>query len=117
VGRDAVHAIYRAWRRIADSYGAGRVFVAEAVATRSQRLAHGSARTSWHTAFNFDFPEVALAAEALRTVIGRSLAVLRTVGAPATWVLSKHDETRRMTRVGRAHTGVRGPRYEGGRTD
>jgi hypothetical protein len=39
---------------------------------------------------------------------------LAAVGAPATWVLSNHDETRHVTRYGRAHTGVTTPMRDQG---
>ena len=42
----------------------------------------------------------------LRRVIDESLAALEPVGAPATWVFSSHDETRHVTRFGRAFTGA-----------
>ena len=46
-----------------------------------------------------------------RTACGRSststLAALGAVGAAPTWVLSNHDETRHVTRYGRARTGIR----------
>ncbi|MEU0247342.1 hypothetical protein ABZ192_24050 [Streptomyces sp. NPDC006235] len=59
-----------------------------------------------HTAFNFDFLKCPLEANKLREVIDRSITSLATVGAPATWVLSNHDETRHVTRYGRADTGA-----------
>jgi alpha-glucosidase len=110
---EGVHEIYRAWRRLADRYGADRVFVAEAVVTRSDRLARYVRSDELHTAFNFDFLKCPWQADALRRLIDRSLAALHAVGAPATWVLSDHDETRHVTRYGRADTGVSGPTYEG----
>ena len=41
---------------------------------------------------------------ALREAIDRRSAAHAPVGAPATWVLSSHDETRHVTRYGRADT-------------
>src|SRR5829696_666027 len=46
-------------------------------------------------------------ADALRTVIDETFDALGAVGAPATWVLSSHDETRVVTRYGRADTAAR----------
>ena len=110
---DTVHEIYRAWRELADSYGVDRIFVAEAVVTSSDRLARYVRPDELHTAFNFEFLKCPWQADALRAVIDDSLAALRAVRAPATWVLSNHDETRHVTRFGRADTGLCGPRAEG----
>ncbi|XUL93927.1 glycoside hydrolase family 13 protein [Streptomyces galilaeus] len=106
--RDGVHDIFRDWRAIADSYPDPRVFVAEAH-VRPGRLAGYLRPDELHTAFNFDFLKCPLQADELRTVIDRSITDLAGVGAPATWVLSNHDETRHVTRYGRAHTGVTAP--------
>jgi len=46
-------------------------------------------------------------AATVRGVIDRTLAELRDVGAPATWVLSNHDVTRHPTRFGGGAAGLR----------
>jgi alpha-glucosidase len=46
-------------------------------------------------------------------VIDASLAALEPVGAPATWVLSSHDETRHVTRFGRARTAAATMGFDG----
>jgi alpha-glucosidase len=115
--RDDVHDIFRSWRVIADSYPDPRVFVAEAH-VRPGRLADYLRPDQLHTAFNFDFLKCALEADKLREVIDRTITDLAKVGAPATWVLSNHDEARHVTRYGRAHTGVTTPmRDQGHSTD
>jgi alpha-glucosidase len=115
--RDGVHDIFRNWRAIADSYPAPRVFVAEAH-VRPGRLPDYLRPDKLHTAFNFDFLKCALEADKLREVIDRTITDLAKVGAPATWVLSNHDEARHVTRYGRAHTGVTTPmRDQGHPTD
>ncbi|WP_443047070.1 glycoside hydrolase family 13 protein [Streptomyces sp. NBC_00267] len=106
--RDGVHDIFRSWRAVADGYPDPLVFVAEAH-VRPGRLAHYLRPDELHTAFNFDFLKCALEADKLREVIDRTITDLAKVGAPATWVLSNHDETRHVTRYGRAHTGVTTP--------
>jgi alpha-glucosidase len=103
--RHGIHDIFRSWRSIADSYVDRRVFVAEAH-VRPGRLADYLRPDELHTAFNFDFLKCPLEADRIRKVIDRSITDLASVGAPATWVLSNHDETRHVTRYGRAHTGV-----------
>lgn len=107
--RDGVHDIFRTWRAIADSYPNPRIFVAEAF-VRPARLAQYLRPDELHTAFNFDFLKCPLHAQPLRDVIDRSIAGLVTVGAPTTWVLSNHDETRHVTRYGRAQNRVSDPR-------
>ncbi|WP_030982900.1 glycoside hydrolase family 13 protein [Streptomyces sp. NRRL S-1813] len=99
--RDEVHAIYRAWRRVADEFPGERSFVAEAWADTPDRLAAYVRPEGLHTAFNFDFLMTSWDATALREVIDRSLGTLGSVGAPATWVLSNHDVVRHPSRFGR----------------
>jgi alpha-glucosidase len=102
---EEVHDILRRWRRIGDSYEGGRLFVTEAVVNGPERLSRYVRPDEMHTSFNFDYLTSPWDARALRAVIDASLAALEPVGAPATWVLSSHDETRHATRFGRAHTG------------
>ncbi|MFI0776959.1 glycoside hydrolase family 13 protein [Streptomyces sp. NPDC021212] len=111
--REDIHAIFRSWRAIADSYPDPRVFVAEAH-VRPGRLADYLRDDELHTAFNFDFLKCPLEAHRLREVIDRSITYLAAVGAPATWVLSNHDETRHVTRYGRPYTGVTAPMRDEG---
>jgi alpha-glucosidase len=103
---DEVHDILRRWRRIGDSYPGDRVFVTEAVVNGPERLSRYVRPDEMHTSFNFDYLTAPWDAAALRGVIDGTLAALRPVGAPATWVLSSHDETRHVTRFGRAYTGA-----------
>lgn len=98
--QDAVHDIYRSWRKILDSYPGQRIAVAEAWASTPARLARYIAPDELHQAFNFDFLEAAWSADAMRTVIDDSLAAAGLVGAPTTWVLSNHDKQRHVTRLG-----------------
>ncbi|TFV83003.1 glycoside hydrolase family 13 protein [Blastococcus sp. CT_GayMR20] len=103
---DGVHDILRRWRRIGDSYPGDRVFVTEAVVNGPERLSRYVRPDEMHTTFNFDYLTAPWDAGALRRVIDGTLAALAPVGAPATWVLSSHDETRHVTRFGRASTGA-----------
>ncbi|WP_091058576.1 glycoside hydrolase family 13 protein [Micromonospora humi] len=102
--QDGVHDVYRAWRRIADSYPGERALVGEVWLPDRQRFAHYLRPDELHTAFNFDFLGCAWDATALRESIDGTLAAHAPVGAPATWVLSNHDVTRHVTRYGRADT-------------
>ena len=98
---DAVHDVLRRWRRLGDQYVPDRLFVAEAVVNGPERLSRYVRPDEMHTAFNLDYLRAPWDATSLRTVIDATLAALAQVGAPATWVLSSHDETRHVTRFGR----------------
>ncbi|MEU6084454.1 glycoside hydrolase family 13 protein [Streptomyces sp. NPDC047108] len=99
--RDEVHEIYRSWRRVADAYEHRPVFVAEAWTGSPERLARYVREDELHTAFNFDYLTCPWRPDSLRRIIDRSLDVLGSVGAPATWVLSNHDVVRHLSRFAR----------------
>jgi alpha-glucosidase len=103
---DGVHDILRRWRTLGDSYGGDRLFVTEAVVNGPERLSRYVRPDEMHTSFNFDYLTSPWEPNALRQVVDGTLAALEPVGAPATWVLSSHDETRHVTRFGRAYTGA-----------
>jgi len=103
---DAVHEILRRWRRIGDGYAGDRVFVTEAVVNGPERLSRYVRPDEMHMSFNFDYLRCPWEPAALRTVVDATLAALEPVGAPATWVLSSHDETRHVTRFGRGTGGL-----------
>jgi alpha-glucosidase len=111
VDRDEVHEVYRAWRRIADSYPGDRVLIGEVwlpdVARTTRYLRPGELQT----VFNFDFLRCPWDGAELRSVIDATLASHTRVGAPATWVLSNHDVIRNVTRYGRADTSFDRPGY------
>jgi alpha-glucosidase len=98
---DGVHDILRRFRALADSYDGDRVFVTEAVVNGPERLSRYVRPDEMHTSFNFDYVRVTWDAARVRAVVDASLAALAPTGAPATWVLSSHDETRHVTRFGR----------------
>ncbi len=97
--QDGVHDVYRAWRRVLDSYDGDRMMVAEAWVHPPERLARYVRADEMHQAFNFDFLQSSWDAEQLRGVVERVLAENERVGAPATWVLSNHDVVRHTTRL------------------
>lgn len=99
--QDAVHEIYRGWRRLADTYDPPRMFVAEAWVPDNERLARYLRPDELHTAFQFDFLRAPWRADRLRAVIDDSLASAAAVGATSTWVLSNHDVVRHVTRYAR----------------
>ncbi len=101
---DDVHSIFRRWRALGDAYEGDRVFVAEAVVSSAERLSHYLRSDELHSAFNFQYMKSAWDAGVLRDVVEETLAALAPVGAPATWVLTSHDEVRPVTRYGRRTT-------------
>ncbi|KQW52875.1 alpha-glucosidase [Nocardioides sp. Root1257] len=104
VDREDLQGIYRAWRRVAESYGPDRVLIGEIWLPDAERFARYLRPGVLHSAFNFDYLASPWEAAALRRSIEQTLAVHESVGAPATWVLSNHDVTRPVTRYGRADT-------------
>ncbi|KIF70175.1 alpha-glucosidase, partial [Streptomyces sp. AcH 505] len=96
--QDGVHEIYRDWRVLLDSYAGERIAVAEAWTSTVGRTANYVRPDELHQAFNFQYLSAPWRAGELREVIDLSLAAMRPVGAPTTWVLSNHDVTRHATR-------------------
>ncbi|TPG17389.1 glycoside hydrolase family 13 protein [Pedococcus bigeumensis] len=101
---DTVHDIFRRWRAIAETYDGDRVFVAEAVVSSPERLAHYLRPDEMHTAFNFPYLKGPWEAGPLREVIDDTLSSFAPIGVPSTWVLTSHDEIRPVTRYGRTTT-------------
>ncbi|WP_417221343.1 glycoside hydrolase family 13 protein [Arthrobacter sp.] len=99
-GRPGVHAIYRRWRDILAEYDGDRILCAEANAHPVDAVADWVRPDEMHQAFNFPYLNTGWDAPALRAVIDRSLAAFDAVGAPSTWVLSNHDVSRHVTRLG-----------------
>jgi len=108
--QDGVHEIYRAWRRILNSYnpiGApgysgdnDRILCAEAWVDSQERIARYLRADEMHQAFNFEFLQTQWRPGDLREVITASFAAADSVGAPTTWVLSNHDVVRHASRLG-----------------
>jgi alpha-glucosidase len=94
-----VHDIYRAWRRVADSYDPPRVFCGEVVVATPESHSMYLRPDELHTAFNFHYLRSRWEAAHLREVIDHSLETAAQVGAPCTWVLSNHDIRRHATRL------------------
>jgi alpha-glucosidase len=99
--RPGVFDIYAEWRTVADSYDPPRVFVAEAWVSSAERLGEYLRPGLLHTAFDFDAVRAPWKAVELRRTISSSLEAHDRVGAPVVWVLSNHDITRHVTRLGR----------------
>ncbi|MFJ4677495.1 glycoside hydrolase family 13 protein [Kitasatospora sp. NPDC088783] len=101
---DAVHEVYRSWRKITDSYPDDRVFVGEVWLPTPEQFARYLRPDELHSAFNFEFLCCAWEHDAVRDVVDGTLAAHARVGAPPTWVLSNHDTIRHATRYGREDT-------------
>ena len=101
--RPEVHDVYRAWRRIADSYVGTRIFVGELWVSPAS-LKRYLRSDELHTGFNFPYLMAPWQATELRAIIDSTLALHAEVGAPPTWVLGNHDVTRVVTRYGREVT-------------
>lgn len=99
--REALHDIFRSWRRLADSYSPPRVLVAEAWLDNAYRLVRYLRPGELHTAFNFDFLASPWLPDAMRAMIDETVQAHESVGAAATWVLSNHDVARHVSRYAR----------------
>jgi alpha-glucosidase len=97
IDRDDVHDIYRAWRRIADSYPGERVLIGEIWLPDAARLARYTRPDELHSVFNFPYLSCPWDAGALREAIDAT-------PSPPTWVLSNHDVDRHVSRYGRQDT-------------
>ncbi|MDQ6650320.1 MAG: glycoside hydrolase family 13 protein [Actinomycetota bacterium] len=95
-----VHAVYRRWRLVLDSYPGERMAVGEVWVYDDEALARYVRPDELSMAFNFRLLRADWSAAELRDAIDHSIAAMSGVGAPATWVLSNHDVTRHVTRYG-----------------
>lgn len=97
--RDAVHAIFEAWRRVFNEYEPPRNAVAEAWVPAPRRVLYAR-KSELGQAFNFDLLEAPFEPSEFRTIISQNLAMAEQSGASTTWVLSNHDVIRHATRYG-----------------
>ncbi|MGY1670854.1 glycoside hydrolase family 13 protein [Geodermatophilus sp. SYSU D00710] len=102
-----VHEVYRAWRRVLDGYPGERTAIGEAWVADTAAMARYVRPDELHQVFDFAFLQASWTADALRAAVIRSLAAVRQVGAPATWVLNNHDVSRTVTRFGGGAAGLR----------
>lgn len=98
-GQDAVHEVYRDWRKILEEYEGHRALAAEAWLPTAERTAQWVRPDEMHQAFNFPYLSTEWNAADLREVIDVSLRAFPGVGAPSTWVLSNHDVVRHASRL------------------
>ncbi|MGW3248085.1 glycoside hydrolase family 13 protein [Streptomyces sp. NPDC001070] len=113
--QEELHPLFRTWRRLLDTHPAPpgavspgqRVMVAEAAVFDPARLARYVSPGEMQQAFNFAFLECPWDGAEMRAVVERSVASMRAVGAPVTWVASSHDAIRPVTRYGGGPRGLR----------
>jgi alpha-glucosidase len=97
--------VYRAWRRVLDSYDGDRMAVAEAwtdSAEATARYVRPTSSTRPSTSSGCSRPGRPRFADVIR----ESLAAVRPVGASPTWVLSNHDVARHTTSYGGGPRGL-----------
>ena len=104
---DAVHDVYRGWRRVLDGYDGDRMMVGELWVATPERLVRYLRPDELQTAFNFDLTLAGWDAKAMRTAIEEYDAAHQEVRATSTWVLSNHDVVRHVTRYGGGAVGLR----------
>jgi alpha-glucosidase len=97
--RPEVHDVIRRWRQLADSYETPRILLGETPVETLEALAefYGGNNDELHLAFNFPFINAALEADAMRTIVEGTEAVLPPGAWPA-WTGSNHDMSRLATR-------------------
>lgn len=98
-GNEGVHAIYREWRKVVDSYPGDRILCAEAFVEPLSEMSKWVRPDEMMQAFNFPYLVTRWDPKRLRAVIDESLRAFGAVGAPSTWVLSNHDQVRHATRL------------------
>lgn len=95
--QEEVHAIYRRWRALADSYPAPRLLVGE-VNLDPVRAARYVRPGELHQAFAFGLLTAPWAAAGWARVGAELLAARPPGGGPVTWVTENHDVVRTPTR-------------------
>ncbi len=97
--RPEAHDILRRWRGIADTYDPERLLIGETNVEKLPALAafYGDGHDELHGGFNFVFINAPLEADALRSVVEQTEALLPD-GAWPIWTGSNHDVSRLATR-------------------
>lgn len=97
--REEVHDVYRAWRRLADSYAPPRVLVGE-VNLAADRMVRYVRPDELHQAFAYVLWAAPWDADAIGGIVAELLDARVAGGAPVTWVVENHDVVRTPTRYG-----------------
>ncbi|WP_291048541.1 alpha-amylase family glycosyl hydrolase [Herbiconiux sp.] len=104
--QDAVHEVYRHWRRVADSYSPGRLLVGE-VNLEPIRSARYTRPDELHQTFAFAFAKLDWDAATWVSVGGHLEEVRQSTGSAPSWALENHDIVRTATRFGGGALGRR----------
>jgi len=97
--QEGVHDIYRAWRKIFDSYPGDRMAVAEAWVSPASRIARYVRHDELQNSFNFEMLTTLWKPAEIRKKIDHSIEALAEVGAPTSWVFNNHDVVRSVDRL------------------
>jgi alpha-glucosidase len=97
--QDAVHDVYRHWRRIADEYDPPRLLVGE-VNLEPARAARYTRPDELHQTFAFAFARLGWSAEEWVSVGVEIETIRRQLGADPSWALENHDLVRTPSRFG-----------------
>ena len=98
--QESVHEIFRAWRKILESYPGDRAMCGEAYVLPLKKMALWVRPDEFHQTFNFRFLDAGWDKAALVSAINESFEAFDEVGAPSTWVLNNHDVIRHVSRFG-----------------
>jgi alpha-glucosidase len=105
--RPEVHGVYRAWRRVLDSYDGQRMAVGEIWMRDPEEVANYIRPDELDLAFNFRLLRARWDPVEFATAVQTSMTATAAVGKPSTWVLSSHDAVRHRTRYGNGPVGLR----------
>ena len=97
--RDAVHDIFRGWRKVFNEYTPPRVAVAEAWVPAERRPQYAKP-DELGQAFNFDLLSAPWSAKKFHHTIEFNLHISAASKSSSTWVLSNHDVIRHASRYG-----------------
>ncbi|WP_165063531.1 alpha-amylase family glycosyl hydrolase [Marisediminicola senii] len=103
--QEPVHAIYRRWRRLAQSYDRERLLVGE-VNLEPQRAGRYTRPDELHQTFAFAFARLGWDQEAWVSVGSELERVRVETGADPSWALENHDLVRTVTRFGGGELGA-----------
>jgi glycosidase len=98
--RPEVHAVYRRWRALADSYNSDLTLVGEVHVPSVADLAAYLRADELPQAFYFDLLGCPWDASAFQASITRGLDQIAATGATVTWTLANHDVHRAVSRYG-----------------
>jgi len=95
-----VHAVWRRWRAVCDSYEDGKILVGEVSLADLDEVGAYARPDELHHAFQFRLLKSGWDAAAFADTITEALTAFDAVGASAPWVLGNHDKARQVTRYG-----------------